>query len=74
MDSELLRSMHEQNKERSREFGVCVRFFLDCGFGFLKLDDGSTDIFVHLRCRNKNRSLWARGFALMSLSGFVWMM
>jgi cold shock CspA family protein len=36
--------------EPKREFGVCVKFKNEAGYGFLELnDDFGTNIFVHVR-------------------------
>ena len=48
VDGELMAKLKAD--EPKREFGVCVKFKNETGYGFLELDDGSrTHLFVHVR-------------------------
>jgi hypothetical protein len=47
-DDELMAKLKAD--EPKREFGVCVKFKNEAGYGFLELDDDSrTHLFVHVR-------------------------
>jgi cold shock CspA family protein len=48
-DRELMSKL-KADEPNKREFGVCVKFKNEAGYGFIELDDDSrTDIFMHVR-------------------------
>jgi cold shock CspA family protein len=50
-DGELMAKLKAD--EPKREFGVCVKFLNESGFGFIAPNDGR-DLFVHVRdCENE---------------------
>ena len=48
-DDELMAKLKAEEPNK-REFGVCVKFKNEAGYGFVELDDDSrTHLFVHVR-------------------------